>query len=225
MKGDMRQRIETMWENGASREAAHEASLDFSRGLDISRQARNKLLLLFYGTAHNRKPVRRTALAAVDPEWRVYGGSREYAIRFNDLPDTFQDAPVPPAPLEHAPAAVVPDWVEHEAVVPAIPQVPSPIGKSCLKNGPRAAPAYPRAPEARPAPLTPLGRGRPCKRVRLVFEPAVIGIEAKTALAPYKGDLLYSSFEMARSRQLALQGLLHDMPIAATRRSDEGAHV
>ena len=154
LKGEMHQLIETMSENGASREAAQVASLDLSRGLDSSRQARNKLLLLFYGTTHNRQPVRRTALAAVDPEWRVYGGSRDHAIRFNDLPEPFQYAPSVPEPFENAPvepesfedAAVVPELFADAAAVPEIPQVPPPIGKSCLKNGPRAAPAYSRVP-------------------------------------------------------------------------------
>ena len=160
-------------------------------------------------------------------------GSRDHAIRFNDLPEPFQYAPSVPEPFENAPvepesfedAAVVPELFEDAAAVPEIPQVPPPIGKSCLENGPRAAPAYPRAPEARPAPLTPLGRGRPCKRVRLVFETAVIGIEATTALAPYKGDLFCSAFEMTRSQQLALLGLLDDMPTVAVRRAEDGAHA
>jgi hypothetical protein len=66
--------------------------------------------------------------------------------------------------------------------------------------------------------MTPIGHSRPRKRVRLVAEASVVHIEAKAALAPYKADLFFSSFEMAHSHQLALQGLLDDVPPAAVSR-------
>ena len=205
MKGDMRQLIETMWKNGATRAEAQAASLELSRGLDISRQARNKLLLLFYGTAHDPKPVRRTALAAVDPEWRVYGGSRPYGIRFRDLPEPMNISAAAPASAPAVPALVL--SVDVSATSDMQDDPPS-MMKSCLKNGPRALPAPPRPPAACAAPLTPIEHSRPRKRVRIVAEPSVVRIEAKTALAPCKADLFFSSAEMAHSQQLALQGLL-----------------
>ena len=66
--------------------------------------------------------------------------------------------------------------------------------------------------------MTPIGHSRPRKRVRLVAEASVVHIETKAALAPYKADLFFSSFEMAHSHQLALQGLLDDVPPAAVSR-------
>ena len=61
--------------------------------------------------------------------------------------------------------------------------------------------------------------------MRLISEASVVPIEAKAALEQYKADLFYSSFEMARSQQLALQGLLDDLPSAAARSSEEGSHA
>lgn len=213
----MHQLIETMWKNGASRTEAQSAALELSRGMDMSRQARHKLLILFYGTKHDPKPLRRTTLAAVDPEWRVYGGSRPYAVRFDDLPVMQPPAPAAPSLVTDAPmvpellqySAVGPDAIE-EPSPPALTCTPQPSLRSCLRNGPRASPSHPRAPEGAPSPLTPVCRPR--KRVRLLRDLSVINIETKTELAPHKEELFYSAFDMARSTQLALQGLLEDMP-------------
>ena len=217
MKGNMHQLIETMWKNGASRAEAQSAALDLSRGMAMSRQARNKLLVLFYGTTQNPKPVRRTTRAAVDLEWRVFGGSRPYAVRFDDLPVVESAAPTAPSLVTETP--MVPELFQESAVEPdaleqpfllAEPCAPQPSLKGCLRNGRRAAPSHPRSPESVPSPLTPICRPR--KRARLVCDLAVIGIERRNALAPYKEELFYSAFDMARSHQLALQGLLEDMP-------------
>ena len=86
MRGEPHQLVETMRANGATRDEVSQALKERFPEPVVSRQWRFKLLNAFFGPARNPAPPLRTTLAAVDPEWRVYGGTVPFAFSFADLP-------------------------------------------------------------------------------------------------------------------------------------------